>query len=100
IVVSVVLAPVLAPQPPNIIDLSAYRIPPSLAHPLGTDDAGRDVLSRLLFGGQLSLTIGFLVALLSTTIGLVVGAIAGSSRGWVDGLVARATELVLSFPGL
>ena len=59
-------------------------------HPLGTDSAGRDVLSRLIYAGQVSLTVGLVAALMSTTIGLVLGSLAGTYRGWVDTLIMRA----------
>lgn len=93
-----VLAPVIAPYSPIAIDLDSSRHPPSAAHLLGTDLTGRDVLSRLLFGGQASLTVGLTAALLSTSVGLVLGLLAGYYRGFVDSFVSRLTEIILSFP--
>ena len=95
-----ILAPLIAPSDPFKVDLAFFRKPPSPVHPLGTDSAGRDVLSRMLFAGQVSLTVGLIAALMSTTIGLVLGSIAGSYAGWVDALIMRLTDVVLSFPAL
>jgi peptide/nickel transport system permease protein len=100
IAVAVVFGPFLIPYKPNAVDLTVFQKPPSLAHPLGTDSAGRDVLARLLIGGRVSLVIGCLVALMSTSVGLVLGAVAGFYRGIADFLTLRLTEVVLSFPGL
>ena len=82
------------------MDLAFFRKPPGPGHPLGTDSAGRDVLSRLIYAGQVSLTVGLVAALMSTTIGLVLGSLAGTYGGWVDTLIMRATDVVLSFPAL
>lgn len=97
---SVLVGPLLLPYKPNAVDLSVFQKPPSSAHLLGTDSAGRDVLTRLLVGGRVSLAIGCLVALMSTTLGLLLGAVAGFYRGIADFLTLRLTEVVLSFPGL
>ena len=94
-------APVLAPYSPQAIDLSQLAAtPPSAAHWLGTDDVGQDVLSRLLFGGRLSLLIGVSSALLSLAIGVAVGALAGWAGGWLDAVLMRVVDFVLSFPAL
>ncbi len=74
--------------------------PPSLAHPFGTDDVGRDIFLRVIFGGQVSLRIGFLAALLSVTIGIAVGAVAGYNLGWIDNALMRFTDALLSIPTL
>ncbi len=95
-----VLAPLIAPTDPLKVDLAFFRKPPGPGHPLGTDSAGRDVLSRLLFAGQVSLTVGLVAALVSTTIGLLLGSLAGMYAGWVDAVIMRATDVVLSFPVL
>jgi peptide/nickel transport system permease protein len=95
-----ILAPLIAPSDPFKVDLAFFRKPPNLVHPLGTDSAGRDVLSRMLFAGQVSLTVGLIAALMSTTIGLVLGSIAGTYAGWVDAVIMRLTDVVLSFPAL
>ena len=95
-----ILAPIIAPADPLKVDLAFFRKPPNSAHLLGTDSAGRDVLSRLLYAGQVSLTVGLVAALMSTTIGLVLGSIAGTYGGWVDAVIMRLTDVVLSFPAL
>jgi peptide/nickel transport system permease protein len=82
------------------VDLAFFRKPPGLVHPLGTDSAGRDVLSRLLFAGQVSLTVGLVAAMMSTSIGLLLGSIAGTYGGWADAVIMRLTDVILSFPAL
>ncbi len=82
------------------IDVKMMRKPPSLEHPLGTDDVGRDMLLRLIFGGIISLRIGVLAALIGVTIGVTVGTIAGYFTGWVDNLLMRIAEALLSIPQL
>ena len=95
-----ILAPLIAPTDPLKVDLAFFRKPPSPAHWLGTDSAGRDVLSRLIYAGQVSLTVGLVAALMSSGIGLALGSIAGAFGGWVDALIMRLTDVVLSFPAL
>jgi peptide/nickel transport system permease protein len=95
-----ILAPLIAPMDPYKVDLAFFRKPPSPMHLLGTDSAGRDVLSRLLYAGQVSLTVGLVAALMSTSIGLVLGSMAGTYGGWVDVTIMRVTDVVLSFPAL
>lgn len=97
------LTPYLAPYDPSIqgADLVATRFrPPSLAHPMGTDHFGRDVLSRVLYGGRTSLAIGTLAVLIAVTLGTLIGAVAGYRRGWVDAVSMRGVDLLLSFPRL
>lgn len=96
-----VLAPLIAPSDPLKVDLAFFRKPPNgTNHLLGTDSAGRDVLSRLLYAGQVSLTVGLVAALMSTSIGLVLGSLAGTYGGWIDAVIMRLTDVVLSFPAL
>lgn len=95
-----ILAPWIAPFDPNAVDLAAFRQAPSAHHWLGTDDAGRDVLSRLLFGARVSLTVGVVAALSAGFIGLTLGLLSGFLGGWVDSVIMRLTEVVLSFPSL
>jgi ABC-type dipeptide/oligopeptide/nickel transport system permease subunit len=95
-----IFAPLIAPADPFRVDLAAFRKPPVEGHPLGTDSAGRDVLSRLLFAGQVSLTVGLVAALVSTGIGLLLGSIAGNYGSWADTVVMRATDVIMSFPAL
>jgi peptide/nickel transport system permease protein len=94
-------AALLAPHAPQAIDLGQLAAtPPSAAHWLGTDDVGQDVLSRLLFGGRLSLLIGVASALLSLAIGVPVGALAGWAGGRLDTMLMRVVDFMLSFPAL
>lgn len=94
------VAPILPLHDPLQVDLAFFRKPPNAAHVLGTDSAGRDVLSRLVYAGRVSLTVGVVATLLSTSIGLLLGAAAGSSGGWIDVAVMRLADVVLSFPTL
>ncbi|WP_336336782.1 ABC transporter permease [Haloarcula brevis] len=95
----------LAPYRPDAIlyvqglDVTAYEAP-SLAHPFGTDGSARDVFSRVLYGGRFSLSIGFIVVLVTAAIGLVYGAVAGYYGGWVDEVMMRILDLIFAFPGL
>ena len=96
------LAPLLAPfEPQAQIDLASnYLQPPSWAHPLGTDRVARDVASRLLYGARVSLTIGLVSAAIAVGVGCAVGAIAGYAGRSLDGLLMRASDMVLAFPRL
>jgi peptide/nickel transport system permease protein len=95
------LAPLLAPYEPNAVDLAAGRLlPPSPAHPMGTDDLGRDILSRVLYGARVSLSIGFLAVAVAVTLGTAVGAVAGYAGRWIDSILMRIVDLFLSFPRL
>ena len=84
----------------NDIDFMARLKGPSPAHPLGTDDLGRDLLARMLYGGRISLAVGLAAMLTGILIGVLVGAIAGISRGWVDAFLMWLTDLFLSLPQL
>ncbi len=95
-----VLAPWLSPYDPDKPQLATQLRPPSPAHPLGTDDLGRDLLTRILYGGRVSLSIGILAMALAVIIGTAVGALAGFYGGTVDNLLMRLTDLVLSIPAL
>jgi peptide/nickel transport system permease protein len=96
----VVLAPLLSPHDPLKTEAGDKLLPPSSEHPLGTDDMGRDVLSRILYGGRVSLTVGFLATLVSLIIGTVIGGLAGFFGGALDNALMRVTDLFLSFPTL
>lgn len=95
-----VLAPWIAPQGQNEIDLFSIKAPPSREHLLGTDALGRDVLSRLLYGGRMSLAIGVAAAIICAVVGIFFGAIAGYYGGWVDGAIMRYVDLMLAFPSI
>lgn len=100
LVVLCALAQVIAPYDPLAQDLISRNQGPTGAHILGTDELGRDVFSRLLYAGQISLSIGFSVAILSELFGTMVGAIAGYFGGWVDNILMRLVDLVLTLPTL
>ena len=99
-VLSAVFAPLLAPMDPAQQILSQRLKPPSAGHWLGMDQLGRDVLSRLLFGAPISLTIGLVVVGSAGTLGTLVGLIAGYARGMVDELLMRLTDVFFAFPPL
>jgi peptide/nickel transport system permease protein len=93
-----ILAPIIAPAPPNKIDLLNISKPPSAQHLLGTDAVGRDVLSRLLYGSRISLTVGVVAVAIYLVIGFVLGAVAGYFGGWIDTAIMRFTDVMLCFP--
>jgi peptide/nickel transport system permease protein len=93
-----VLAPVLAPWDANRPDVRKVLSEPSRSHPLGTDQLGRDVLSRMLHGARVSLAVGFVSVGIATAIGIVLGAVAGYNGGTVDALIMRLVDLMLVFP--
>ncbi|MGH6810130.1 MAG: ABC transporter permease, partial [Ensifer adhaerens] len=95
-------AGVLAPHSPYIGDLANARLlpPGSEGHLLGTDDLGRDILSRLIHGSRLTLAVVLLVAIIAAPVGLIVGAVAGYAGGWVDAVLMRITDIFLAFPKL
>lgn len=99
-VVIAIFANVIAPYGKNEIDLFNITAPPSRAHLLGTDALGRDELSRLIYGGRLSLWIGISSALLTVVLGTVIGAIAGYYGGKIDGALMRFVDLMLAFPSI
>jgi len=92
------LAPIIAPYDANAVNVKAILLPPSSAHWMGTDGLGRDVLSRMLYGGQISLLVGLVAVGISTAIGILLGALAGYYRGWVDTLIMRLVDIMLSIP--
>ncbi|MFF0717690.1 dipeptide/oligopeptide/nickel ABC transporter permease/ATP-binding protein [Micromonospora sp. NPDC003816] len=94
------LAPLLAPADPTANDLAASLLPPSTEHLLGTDQLGRDQLSRILHGARISLTVTAAVLAISVTVGVVVGTIAGYLGGRVDRIVARIVDMAVSLPGM
>ena len=94
------LAPLIAPYGKNEIDLFLITADPSRDNWLGTDPIGRDVLTRLLYGGQVSLLIGVSAAVIAVTVGVVVGAVAGYYGGWVDATLMRFVDLMLAFPSI
>jgi len=95
------LAPLLAPHDPAQLDLATRLTPPSAAHWFGTDELGRDVLSRTLFGARVSLTVAFAVVAISLAVGLVLGMLAGFYGGWLDTVInLYLTNAFLALPGI
>ncbi|PLX79565.1 MAG: peptide ABC transporter permease [Desulfuromonas sp.] len=92
-----VLAPLVAGDP-GAIDIARRLQPPASGHLLGTDDLGRDVLVRILYGARISLLVGFVAVGIATLIGIVLGALAGYYGGWVDGVIMRFVDIMLCFP--
>lgn len=94
------LAPILPIQDPLFVDSSQKLLPPSGAHPLGTDDLGRDMISRIIWGARVSVPAGMLVIALTGVFGCLVGAIAGYTGGWLDNVIMRTSDAILSFPSI
>lgn len=97
-IVASILAPLIAPYEIDEIDLDNIEESPSSQHLLGTDDLGRDVLSRILFGGRISLTVGIVASIMQITIGVSLGAIAGYFGGIVDSIIMRVVDIIMCFP--
>jgi ABC-type dipeptide/oligopeptide/nickel transport system permease subunit len=98
--VGAIFAPALAPYGPNEKTSAGPLAPPSDAHWLGTDADGYDVLSRVLYGGRLSLLAGGASIALAVMVGVTAGVVAGYAGGWIDAAIMRANDLLLSFPGI
>jgi peptide/nickel transport system permease protein len=100
-IIAVVLAgPWFWHYPINGIDFGATLQPPSWQHPFGTDDLGQDLLARMLYGGRISIAVGLAAMLIAAVVGTTIGALAGMSRGWLDGALMWLTNLFLSLPQL
>ena len=93
-------APVLAPYPYDVGNAAVRLQGPSLAHPFGTDANGRDMLSRVIWGAQISVTVGFGAVLISTVLAVTVGIVSGYFGGWIDLTVQRLVDIWISFPAL
>ncbi|TNC06665.1 ABC transporter permease [Methylobacterium terricola] len=100
VVALALLAPWIAPYDPNEQDPVAALMGPSAEHWFGTDFFGRDVLSRVIWGARISLSVGFLATAIGVVAGTVIGVVAGYFGGWVDRLITAATDVMLSFPQL
>ncbi|GMT47895.1 Dipeptide transport system permease protein DppC (TC 3.A.1.5.2) [hydrothermal vent metagenome] len=92
------LAPVISPYKPDYIDRYHVLEPPGRLHPLGTDDIGRDVMSRMIYGSRVSLSVGFVAVGIATFIGMIMGAVAGYYGGIADRLIMRFVDVMLSIP--
>jgi peptide/nickel transport system permease protein len=98
IVLAAVAAKLIAPYDPAAIDISHILAPPSASHLLGTDELGRDVLSRMMYGGQISLSVGFVAEGISLVIGILLGSLAGYYGGKLDAVLMRFVDVMLTFP--
>ncbi|MGL3150353.1 ABC transporter permease [Microbacterium sp. A82] len=100
VVSAAILAPILPLPDPNSADYEHIAAGPMDGHLLGTDQLGRDILSRIVWGAQASLQIGFVAVALGMTVGMALGLLAGYFRGWVDALISIVVDIVLAFPAL
>ena len=101
LVLVAIFADLIAPYSPVIGDLKGARLlPPSETHWFGTDDLGRDIFSRIVYGSRLTLFVVVLVAVIAAPIGLLVGTVAGYAGGWIDAVLLRITDIFLAFPKL
>lgn len=100
LIVGAVLAPLIAPFDPSAPDYDNLLAGPSALHLAGTDAYGRDILSRIIWGGRVSLSVGFLSVALGGAVGVVLGLVSGFLGGWVDSLLMRLMDVLLAFPGI
>jgi glutathione transport system permease protein len=100
IVLAAIFAPWVAPYSPAAPDYQHLLSGPSWAHPFGTDAYGRDILSRVIWGGRISLSVGFISVALGGMIGVTLGLISGYLGGWADSLIMRLSDVLLAFPGI
>jgi peptide/nickel transport system permease protein len=100
LILSTVFAGVFAPYKYEEMDLQKLNAAPSTSHPFGTDALGRDILSRLLYGGRYSLFLGFISSFLSSFIAIVIGSCAGYFGGWVDNVILRLCDVIQAIPGI
>ena len=98
VIIAAVFAPYISPYNPDKIDVNAVLQPPNPAHLLGTDQLGRDILSRLIFGARISIEVGFIAVSLSLFIGIFIGAYAGYYGGVTDSILMRSVDIMLTFP--
>lgn len=98
IVLGAVFAPLMSPYHKDKIDLTRQYLAPSLDHPFGTDDLGRDIFVRVMHGGRISLAVGLLAMLVALVIGVAAGGVAGYYGGWIDTVLMRAVDLMLAVP--
>ncbi|MCL1925429.1 MAG: ABC transporter permease [Defluviitaleaceae bacterium] len=100
LIIMALFAPILATHDPIAVNIPARLGGPSAENLLGTDELGRDVLSRLIFGTRISLTIGVLASVIGTILGVSIGVVAGYYGKWIDAIVMRLCDILLAFPGI
>lgn len=94
----IILAPIISPYDPAKVNLAKKLLAPSKAYLLGTDEFGRDILSRIIYGARVSMTVAFLTVGVSLVLGVIMGLLSGYFGGWIDQLIMRATDVLLCFP--
>jgi peptide/nickel transport system permease protein len=99
-VLAAAAGPMLTPYDPAAQELARRLETPSLAHPLGLDELGRDILARLIQGARISLLVGIAVVSVSSTAGMLFGSIAGYFGGWIDDAISRVIDVLMAFPGI
>jgi glutathione transport system permease protein len=100
IILAAIAAPLIAPYDPSAPDYDNVLSPPTLAHLFGTDSYGRDILSRVIWGGRISLSVGFISVIVGGVVGVALGLLSGFLGGWVDSLIMRGADVLFAFPGL
>lgn len=101
LVIMAVFGPILSPYDPNAIDFTNRFSPPTLAHPMGTDDFGRDTFSRILYGARVSLMVGLIAVTIATVLGTTFGLVSGyTRRRWVDEVIMRSMDIIFAFPAI
>jgi peptide/nickel transport system permease protein len=90
----------IAPHDPLAMEMGDRLLPPSLAHPFGTDDFGRDILSRVIYGARISLEVGIIAVGIAATSGIVLGLLSGYFGGWVDNVIMRVMDVIFAFPAI
>lgn len=100
IILAAVFAPIISPYDPILISTADRLQPPSSEHIFGTDDFGRDILTRVLYGGRLSLMVGLTSVAIGSLSGILLGVVAGYYGGWVDVIIMRFIDVILSFPSI
>jgi peptide/nickel transport system permease protein len=95
-----ILSPLIAPYSPNAVNIAVANRPPSAAHLFGTDNFGRDILSRVMWGARIDLVVAAGVTICAVSVGVAVGAVVGYWRGWIDGVVMRFVDGLQAFPAL
>lgn len=98
IILSALVAPLISPYDKDKIDLTKQYLPPSVSHPFGTDDLGRDFFVRVMYGGRISLAVGFMAAVLALVLGLLAGGVAGFYGGIADTIIMRLVDMMLAIP--
>jgi peptide/nickel transport system permease protein len=100
LILTAIFGPYIAPYDPNAIDFSVRFAGPSLAHPLGADDFGRDTLSRIIYGAQVSLQVGIIAVSIAATAGTLLGLVAGYANRIIDEVIMRAMDILFAFPAI